>query len=192
MTGMTCGIVAGYDGSPGGAEAVRWAAMEAEARGTRLTVCLAWTPYDVMLPAGSVLADLARQHGKEVLAGGLSYAQSVLGSGRVRPALVAGSAARVLCECSRTAEMVVVGCRGYSELSGLRLGSVSWQVAGHAAGRVVVVRGRWRPVNEAPGPVVAGVDGSQASQAALSFAFEEAALRDVPLVALCALAGRRG
>jgi nucleotide-binding universal stress UspA family protein len=116
----------------------------------------------------------------------------VLGSGRVRRALVAGSAARVLCECSRTAEMVVVGCRGYSELSGLRLGSVSWQVAGHAAGRVVVVRGRWRPVNEAPGPVVAGVDGSPASQAALSFAFEEAALRDVPLVALCALADAPG
>jgi len=96
----------------------------------------------------------------------------------------------VLCERSRTAEMVVVGCRGHSELSGLRLGSVSWQVAGHAAGRVVVVRGRWRPASEAP--VVAGVDGSPASQAALSFAFEEAALRDVPLVALCALADAPG
>jgi nucleotide-binding universal stress UspA family protein len=88
--------------------------------------------------------------------------------------------------------MVVVGCRGHSELPGLRLGSVSWQVAGHAAGRVVVVPDRWRPVNEAPGPVVAGVDGSPASQAALSFAFEEAALRDVPLVALCALADAPG
>jgi hypothetical protein len=88
--------------------------------------------------------------------------------------------------------MVVVGCRGHSELPGLRLGSVSWQVAGHAAGRVVVVRDRWRPVNEAPGPVVAGVDGSPASQAVLRFAFEEAALRDVPLVALCALADAPG
>jgi nucleotide-binding universal stress UspA family protein len=93
MTGMTCGIVAGYDGSPGGAEAVRWAAREARARGTTLTICLAWTPYDVMLPTESALADLARQHGEEILA---------------------------------------------RELPGLRLGSVSWQVAGHAAGRVVV------------------------------------------------------
>jgi nucleotide-binding universal stress UspA family protein len=171
---------------------VRWAAREARARGTTLTICLAWTPYDVMLPTESALADLARQHGKEILARGLPYAQSVLGPSRVRPALVAGSAARVLCERSRTAEMVVVGCRGHSELPGLRLGSVSWQVAGHAAGRVVVVPDRWRPVNEAPGPVVAGVDGSPASQAALSFAFEEAALRDVPLVALCALADAPG
>ena len=36
------------------------------------------------------------------------------------------------------------------------------------------------------------MDGSPASRAALSFAFEEAALRDVPLVALCALADAPG
>lgn len=74
----------------------------------------------------------------------------------------------------------------------LLLGSVSWQVAGYASGRVVVVRGRWRPVNQAPGPVVVGVDGSPASLAAVPFAFEEAALRDVPLVAACALADAPG
>ena len=88
--------------------------------------------------------------------------------------------------------MVVVGSRGHGKLPGLRLGSVSWQVAGHASGRVVIVGGRWRPVNQAPGPVVVGVDGSAASQAALRFAVEEAALRDVPLEALCALADAPG
>ena len=34
MTGTTYGIVAGYDGSPGAAQALRWAAREAWARGT--------------------------------------------------------------------------------------------------------------------------------------------------------------
>ena len=192
MTGMTYDIVAGYDGSPGSAQAVRWAAREALARGTALTVCLAWRPGHMELASQSATWELAGQDGKKILACGLPYAELVLGPGRVHAELVDGSAAQVLCERSRTAEMVVVGSRGHGKLPGLRLGSVSWQVAGHASGRVVIVGGRWRPVNQAPGPVVVGVDGSAASQAALTFAFEEAALRDVPLEVLCALADAPG
>jgi nucleotide-binding universal stress UspA family protein len=97
MTGMTYGIVAGYDGSPDGARALRWAAREAEARGTTLTICLAWTPDHMALPADSPLCDLARQHGQEFLARGLPYAESVLGPGQVRTELAGGSAAHVLC-----------------------------------------------------------------------------------------------
>jgi nucleotide-binding universal stress UspA family protein len=192
MTGTRYGIVAGYDGSSGAAQAVRWAAREARDRGTELTVSLAWTPDHIEPPTESDLCDLARQHGGKVLTRGLSYAESVLGSGRVRADLAAGSAALVLSERSRDADMVVVGSRGHSELSGLRLGSVSGQVAGHASGRVVVVRGPWRPANQPWGPVVLGVDGSTAGQAAITFAFEEAALRDVPLVTVCALTDAPG
>ena len=195
MTEMTYGIVAGYDGSPGSGDALRWAAREAKARRTTLTVCLAWTPDHMALPTESDLRDLARRHGQEILARGLPYAESVLGPGRVRADLAAGSAARVLCDRSKTAGMVAVGCHGHSELPGLLLGSVAWQVAGHASGRVVLVRGEWRPANQSPGPVVVGADGSPAAQAAVAFAFEEAGLRDVPLVAVCALtdaAGRLG
>ncbi len=192
MTGKMYGIVAGYDGSPGAAQALRWAAREARARDTALTVCLAWTPDHVELPTETGLCDLARQHGQEILTRGLPYAESLLGPGRVRADLAGGAAARVLCERSRNAEMVVVGSRGHSELPGLRLGSVSWQVAGHASGRVVVVRGPWRPANQAPGPVVAGVDGSPGGRAAIAFAFEEAALRGVPLLAVCALTDAPG
>lgn len=192
MTGKMYGIVAGYDGSPGAAQALRWAAREARARDTALTVCLAWTPDHVELPTETDLCDLARQHGQEILTRGLPYAGSLLGPGRVRADLAGGAAARVLCERSRDADMVVVGSRGHSELPGLRLGSVSWQVAGHASGRVVVVRGPWRPANQPPGPVVAGVDGSPAGRAAIAFAFEEAALRGVPLLAVCALTDAPG
>jgi nucleotide-binding universal stress UspA family protein len=192
MTGTRYGIVAGYDGSADAAQALRWAAREAWARGTTLTVSLAWTPDHMELPTESDLCDLARQHGREILTRGLPYAESVLGPGRVRADLVAGPAARVLCERSRDADMVVVGSRGHGELPGVRLGSVSWQVAGHASGRVVVVRGPWRPANRPPGPVVLGVDGSPAGQAAITFAFEEAGLRDVPLVAVCSLADAPG
>ena len=192
MTGKMYGIVAGYDGSPGAAQALRWAAREARARDTELTVCLAWTPDHMELPTESDLCDLARQHGQEILTRGLPYAESLLGPGRVRVDLAGGPAARVLCERSRNADMVVVGGRGHSELPGLQLGSVSWQVAGHACGRVVVVRGPWRPANQPPGPVVAGVDGSAAGRAAIVFAFEEATLRGVPLMAVCALTDAPG
>ena len=192
MTGTTHGIVAGYDGSPGAAQALRWAAREAWARGTTLTVCLAWTPDHMELPTESALCDLARQHGQEILIRGLPYAESVLGPDRVHPDLAAGPAAQVLCERSRAADMVVVGSRGHGELPGVRLGSVSWQVAGHASGRVVVERGAWRPANRPPGSVVLGADGSPAGQAAITFAFEEAALRDVPLVTVCALTDAPG
>lgn len=192
MTGKMYGIVAGYDGSPGAAQALRWAAREARARDTALTVCLAWTPDHVELPTETDLCDLARQHGQEILTRGLPYAGSLLGPGRVRADLAGGPAARVLCERSRNADMVVVGSRGHSELPGLRLGSVSWQVAGHASGRVVVVRGPWRPANQPPGPVVVGVDGSPAGRAGIAFAFEEAALRGVPLLAVCALTDAPG
>jgi nucleotide-binding universal stress UspA family protein len=72
------------------------------------------------------------------------------------------------------------------------LGSVAWRVASHAQGRVVVVRGPWQPVNKSPGPVVVSPDGSLGSQAGITFAFEEAGLREVPLVAVCALADAPG
>jgi nucleotide-binding universal stress UspA family protein len=113
--------------------------------------------------------------------------------GKVRPLLAAGPAARVLCEHSGDAAMVVVGSRGCGGLTGMLLGSVSQQVCAHARGRVVVVRGHWHPAaGYVPGPVVAGADGSAPSRAAIAFAAEEAALRAVPLLAVCALADTPG
>jgi nucleotide-binding universal stress UspA family protein len=108
---MTYGIVAGYDGSADSGQAVRWAAREARARGTTLTVCFAWTPDHMVPPAESASFELARQRGKEILARGLPNAKSVLGPGRVHLVLAGGPAAQMLCERSRTAEMVPgTGC----------------------------------------------------------------------------------
>ena len=187
MTGMTDGIIAGYDGSAGSDEALRWAAREAWARGTALTICLAWPAADLLQLGDWGAHDRARQLGGDILARGKRLAGSVPDLADVRTVLAEGSPAHVLCERSSSAEMVVVGSRGHGGLGDSWLGSVSWQVACHAQGRVVVVQGQWRPVNQPPGPVVVGVDGSPASRDALTFAFEEAALRDVSLIAVCAL-----
>lgn len=191
MAGTVNGVVAGYDGSPGSQEALDWAVSAARARGLALTVCHVLRPQRVALGAAAV--DLVRQYGGQVVAGGVQRAQRGMASGAVRALLVSGSPAGVLCELSENADLVVLGSRGRGELAGLLLGSLSLKVAAHASGAVVVVRGHWRPVpGHAPLPVVVGGDGSAASQFAVAFAFAEAALREVPLLAVCALADSGG
>jgi nucleotide-binding universal stress UspA family protein len=126
----------------------------------------------------------------------------------VRATLVAGGGASTLVELSHSASLVVVGSRGLGGFTSLLLGSVGAQVAAHAHAPVTIVRppcaepghgitGEVPPPTEIPPlttriytvderPVVAGIDGSPASIAALGYAFEEAEAREVPLVALYA------
>jgi nucleotide-binding universal stress UspA family protein len=188
MTEMAEKIIVGYDGSSGSELALHWAAREASDRGITLTVCHAWAPEDLALLSESPLLDLARRQGEEIVQRGLQHARPFAGTGGVQPLLAGAPPARVLCEHSGTATLVVVGSRGHGRLTGLLLGSVAWQLAGHGQGRIVIVRGPARRPNDAPGPVVAGVDGSAASQAVLDLAAEEAALRHAPVLAVCALA----
>jgi len=193
MAGTTYGILAGYDGSASSEQALAWAVREALARGTALTVCHAFGGGIPVPPGEDAVLDLARRSGERVLRGGLRQAQHIMGTGEVRSLLVAGSPAAVLCERSHDAAMVVIGARGLGGVAGLRLGSVSSQVAAHAGGRVVVVRGHWRPAaGFVPGPIVVGANGSPPSRDALDFAFEEATLREAPVLAVCALADAPG
>jgi len=185
---MTREIVVGYDGSPGSEQALRWAIREASDRGTSLTACLAWA-RDPLAPQDETAAD---QRAAALLANGLRYAVARLGPGRVRHDVVHGPAVKVLCDCSAAAEMVVVSSVGRGEPPGAPIGSVAWRLACSSQVPVVVVRGPWRPPNSPPGPVVIGMDGSAACQAAVPFAFEEAALRAVPLLAVCATADAIG
>lgn len=194
VTGTRFGILAGYDGSPDAGQALRWAAREAEARGAILTVCHSWAPAYPVVTGAAGLSELVRSSGEQILAAAVRYAGECMSApSDILPVLASEPPAAALCQRSGGAEMTVVGSRGVGGLAGLLLGSVSSQVSAHAHGRVVVVRGSWRPMaSRAPGPIVAGVDGSAASAAAAEFAFEEAALREAPLVAVCALADAAG
>ena len=86
---------------------------------------------------------------------------------------------------SARARAVVVGSRGTGGFADLLVGSVTMHVAAHASGPVIAVP---TPVNDLPEPrgVVVGVDGSEASDAAIGFAFEAAADVDEPLTAVFA------
>ena len=76
--------------------------------------------------------------------------------------------------------MFVVGNRGRGGFTGLLAGSVSMALAATSACPVVVHRGVPTP----EGTVVVGVDGSPDGEAAIGYAFEEARLRQAPLVAV--------
>ncbi|MFD0887059.1 universal stress protein, partial [Streptosporangium algeriense] len=73
---------------------------------------------------------------------------------------------------------------GLGGFTGLLLGSVSLSLAGHVAAPVVVVRGEDHKGHREQGEVVVGFDGSPESEAALEYAFGEAARRGVGLRAL--------
>jgi len=80
-----------------------------------------------------------------------------------------------------TAQLVVIGDRGLGGVAGLLIGSVAFALAAGGSCPVVIVRGQ---TDATDGPVVVGVDGSPISEAALAFAFEAAALRGAPLLAV--------
>jgi nucleotide-binding universal stress UspA family protein len=192
MTSAQKRIVAGFDGSPDGVQALDWAVREARLHRVGLTVCHAQDPGSGA-PDNGAAADAARRSGQRLLVDAMRRAKTGLGCAEVRPLLADGPPARVLCGLSSNSVMVVVGARGREFLAGSVLGSVSSQVAAHASGPVTVVRGCWHPVPGKPAaPVVVGADGSGAAQAALAFAFEEAACRAAPLLTVCGLADTAG
>ena len=88
--------------------------------------------------------------------------------------------------------MIVVGCRGLGAIGRL-MGSVSWGVVHHAHCPVAVIHDE-DPLMPTPAmaPVVVGIDGSPASEAATAIAFEEASRRGVELVAVHAWQRFRG
>jgi nucleotide-binding universal stress UspA family protein len=82
--------------------------------------------------------------------------------------------------------MIVVGTRGVDAASGYRLGSVSAALLRDAQCPVAVVHDSELGEQNAcdASPVLLGVDGTPASEAATALAFDEACRREVPLVAL--------
>ena len=89
-----------------------------------------------------------------------------------------------LVDASKDAWMLVIGSRGMGAFGRAVLGSVSSGVVHHAHCPVAIVHADEAQSPDHTSPVLLGVDGSPASEAATALAFDEASRRQVELVAL--------
>ncbi|MDF3301509.1 universal stress protein [Streptomyces tropicalis] len=144
-------VVLGVDGSPSGAEAVRFAFDEAARCGAPLLALHAWTTQSTS-PATAAGPPPAAGSPAAGPGGGTAAEERLLAeavAGRrerypevaVEARLVAGAPREALVEASRTARLTVVGSRGRTGFAGLRPGSVSAALLLRAHGPVAVVRG---------------------------------------------------
>ncbi len=178
------GIVVGIKGSAESDEALDWALNEAAARAVPLTAVLA-------VPRGAPDEVERRKADAEAI---VERARHRTGSAvETSAAVVQGPAADALLEASSEADMLVLGRRDRRRLGRLVLGSVSARVVEHASVPVTVVRhhdvageGDAPRENEGPPAVVAGVDTSPPSLAALRHAAEVAARSGAVLEAVFA------
>lgn len=180
-------VVAGVDGSDIALRAVRWGASEARRRRAPLHLVLAFTEvadYLVGHPGlGRRTREVLLERAGTCLGAAAAIARQQEPGIGVEERLVIGFPTRVLADESRRAQLVVVGERGLGRVLAAFAGSVAVSVAAHAMCPVVVVRGPERGGDDRR-PVVVGVDGAPAGEAAIAFAFAAAADRRVPLVAV--------
>lgn len=181
-------VVVGVDGSAPARLAVRWAAREAGLRNAPLRLVHAWrstfTQVPLAPPPRGVSDAEPKTAGQEILGIAMREALDEAPGLDVDQALVQGDPAAVVLRQADDAQMIVLGDRGLGGFAGLMLGSVAVHIGVRARSPVVIVRGD----AERDRPVVVGVDGSEPSDAALEFAFDEAELRRAQLIAVHAWA----
>jgi nucleotide-binding universal stress UspA family protein len=176
-------IVVGIDGSDSALHAVRWAAREAASRKAPLRLVhaylllSAYTPVSLPLTVSEVLAE----EGRKWLRAAAQAARDEAPQIDVSRHLDRDDPATLLTGETKSAQLLVMGSRGLGGFTGLMVGSVAVKVVQHAACPVVVVRG---DDDRSGKPIVVGVDGSPASEAAIGFAYEQASRMGAPLVAV--------
>jgi nucleotide-binding universal stress UspA family protein len=96
---------------------------------------------------------------------------------RAEPVIARGPAGRILVDLAEDAMLLVVGTRGRGALADQVLGSVSNYCAAHSPVPLVVVPEN-RPVDDASGLILVGIDGSEGADAALDWALGYAGTED--------------
>lgn len=176
-------VLVGVDGSTSSLRAVALAVREATLRHLPLRIAHAfiWPLLDVPLgPApGAPPSGGLRHHAEQIVTDAVAHAQHLAPDLDVNGEVLVGAPASTLL-ASDDAALIVLGDRGLDGFTGLLVGSVAVQVAHHATVPVLVARGSDQPREH----VLVGVDGSPHANAAIGFAFDEAAYRGIALTAL--------
>ena len=183
------GILVGVDGSAESDAAIRWATHEAVMRRAAMTLTHVVPPVAASWPTGPVYAEITewqRDNARHVLEQALKTLQATVSESLlpdVHTETLNSSVVPTLVRASENKQMIVVGSRGSGALGRLLLGSVSTGLVHHASCPVAIIR----PEPESSygdAPVLLGIDGSPASEAATALAFDEASRRGVDLLAL--------
>ncbi|MEE6176082.1 universal stress protein [Mycobacterium sp. 050134] len=189
-------ILAGVDGSAAALSAVRWAAHAAALRRMPLAlvhVVDAPLPGWLEVPGPTRFKRRQRQRARDPIGRALKVARECPGDSgpiRIHSKVFHSAATSTLIDLSAEVEMLVVG-RGRAMARSV-LGSVSSALVYHARCPVAVIHDdKAVTARVAREPVLVGIDGSPASEAATAIAFEEASRRGVSLVALHAWADPR-
>jgi nucleotide-binding universal stress UspA family protein len=186
------GILVGVDGSAAALAAVRWAAHDAALRNLPLTLVHAVDPPIprwLQLPTPAGFGQWQEQRAGEFIESAIKVAKESIGErGRVQidSKVLYSATVPTLVDLSKEAEMVVVGYRGRGGVLVRNfLGSVSSGLVYHAHCPVAVIHDDEPLVTDvARAPVLVGIDGSPASEAATAIAFDEASRRGVGVIAL--------
>ena len=179
-------IVAGTDGSEESLRAVDWAAREAVLRGAPLRIVAAAS----LLPRMSTRADttgyanvtdVLLKDRDQALAAAAERAAKAAPDLLIDTDQLTGQPAEAVTESAAGALMLVLGSRGRGAFTALVLGSISRYAASHASAPVVVVRDETVATHR---QVVVGVRDLDGCSDSLTFAFEEASLRQASLLAI--------
>jgi nucleotide-binding universal stress UspA family protein len=179
-------VVAGVDGSPASLAAARWAAAEASRRRQSVQVLYSThLPVSGFPPYGysAEFLEYGDIHGRSVLDKVVHEIHSEYPDLEVGTVLTRSDPKRALVDASDGVALTVVGSAGNGRVQEVLLGSVALHVAAHGLSPVAVVPGDLEPRQ---GPILVGVDVHAASEAAIGYAFDEASVRGVGLVAVMA------
>ncbi|HTN81801.1 MAG TPA: universal stress protein [Acidimicrobiales bacterium] len=143
-SGVRPRFVVGIDGSEAAQVALKWALTEAALRDADLDVVIAWEyPYQWAEGFNTKWAEDTEAFAKAALAEATKALECAL-AGQPKPKWVTvhslqGSAARVLLDRSKGADLLVVGSRGRGGFAGMLLGSVSTACVHHTSCPVAVI-----------------------------------------------------